>query len=99
MGDRESQHSGAAAIHFDLFRCSVRRGCEGDCRLGVDHSLLLARCRCHSGPRSRARGRADQSALTTTGQSADERATRGATTDFGDVALGMAFAFSTKAAG
>jgi len=56
---------GTAASHFDLFRASVRRGCEGDFRLGVDHSLFLTRCRCHSGPRSRAYGRTDQSALST----------------------------------
>ena len=84
--------------HFDLFRCSVRCGRESYRRLGVDHGLFLARCRCHSGPRSRAHGRADQSALTTTSQSADEGAPCGTTAYFGYIALRMAFAFSTKSA-
>src|SRR5205807_4698986 len=88
-----------AAGHFDLFRASVRRGGEGDCRLGVDHSLFLTRCPCRCGSRPRAYGRTDQSALSTTDHSADECARCGATTYFGHVAPGMAFAFSTKAAG
>jgi hypothetical protein len=42
-----------------LFRCSVCGGGEGDCCLGMDQSLFLARGSCHSGTRSGTHGRSD----------------------------------------
>jgi hypothetical protein len=82
-----------------LVRSRIRRGYEGYSCLCVDYGLLFAGCGRHTGPRSSADCRTNQSALATARQSADECARCGSATYFGYVALGMAFAVRMKAAG
>src|SRR6266581_5011575 len=77
-----------------LFRRNVCCGSEGYCRLGMDQSLFLACCSCHSGTRSCTHGRSDQGSLATTSQSTDERSDCSAATYFGYIAFGVALALS-----
>ena len=57
-----------------------------------DHGFLLAGCGCYTRPGSRADDSSDCSTLSAACDCADERTSSRASTDLGDVALGVALA-------
>ena len=65
----------------------------------MNHSFLLAGCCGNSGSGACANRGPNQSALASASQSADQRASCGPATNLGQVALGVALAFSVEGRG